>query len=153
MAALLQLTQANIESLPNYRKKTAREWSSACPSCSGKDRFLFWPDKGNYLCRKCGLKGFVIDGNSPDSLFRVTPEIRAEWERQQIAREIEEHQRQLSAIEQLQARRMDIIYHGQLIETGFDGVLDAKWGITPESAEGLSSDTATSARPTGNRTA
>lgn len=136
MAALLQLTVNEIEHLPNYRKKTAREWSSACPNtgCGGVDRFLFWPDKGNYLCRKCGLKGFVIDGNSPDSLFRVTPEMRAEWERQQIAREIEEHQKQLTTIEQLQARRMDIIYHGQLIETGFDGVLDANWGIKPEMA-------------------
>ena len=27
----IQLTQASIERLPNYKKRTANEWSAACP--------------------------------------------------------------------------------------------------------------------------
>jgi hypothetical protein len=126
------LTQADIEALPNYRKKTAKEWSSTCPECGGEDRFLFWPEKKNYWCRQCGLEGFVK--TDADALFRITPEMKEELERQRIAREIEEYRQQQTAIEQLQSRRMDIIYHGQLTEYGFDGVLDANWGIAAESS-------------------
>jgi hypothetical protein len=56
------LTRLQIETLPHYRRKTQKEYSAACPVCGGKDRFLYWPETGNYWCRQCDLKGFVEDG-------------------------------------------------------------------------------------------
>jgi hypothetical protein len=130
MAALLQLTSQDIERLPNYRKKTAKEWSSTCPQCGGKDRFLFWPDVGNYECyRGCGLKGFVTDAPGAD-LFRITPEMKAEWERQRLEREREEHERHMSAIERLQDSARDTTYHNNLrIQPELYDFIDAAWGL------------------------
>ena len=67
--AELTLAAADIERLPNYKRKTAGEYSAACPFCGAsaggakKDGFIFWPDRGNFFCRKCGAKGFVTDGD------------------------------------------------------------------------------------------
>lgn len=42
-------------------KKTAKEWSSPCPCCGGKDRCNIWPEeqegRGYYWCRQCDAKG------------------------------------------------------------------------------------------------
>ena len=83
--ATQQLTRTDVERLPNYRRKTAREYSSTCPWCGGKDRFLFWPDDGNYYCRQCEAKGFVSDSagavlDRDEYMKRVAAE--AERERQ-----------------------------------------------------------------------
>jgi len=60
----LTLTAKTIEELSNYRRKSNLEYSAACPFCGeGVDRFLYWPDVGNYWCRICDAKGFV-DGKS-----------------------------------------------------------------------------------------
>lgn len=135
MAAIVQLTTQTIEALPNYRKKTAREWSSSCPVCGGKDRFLFWPEKGNYYCRRCELQGFVVDVPGAD-LFRVTPEMKAEFERQRLEREQEEHERHLSAIERLQESRCDQTYIQNIrLSPEFYGFIEALWGIDQPTAE------------------
>ena len=59
----MTLTQMDVERLPNYRRKTAKEYSSSCPSCGGVDRFLYWPETSNFWCRQCDFKGFITDGN------------------------------------------------------------------------------------------
>lgn len=57
------LTSKDILSLPHsvLSSESKGEYSSACPSCGGHDRFKFWPAVGNHWCRQCGLKGFVAD--------------------------------------------------------------------------------------------
>lgn len=37
------------------------EYSSSCPSCGGKDRFLIWPERNKFWCRGCEIKGDDID--------------------------------------------------------------------------------------------
>ncbi len=44
-------------------RKTANEYSSACPFCGGIDRFIIKPEEGptgRYWCRQCGKKGDAI---------------------------------------------------------------------------------------------
>jgi hypothetical protein len=42
----------------NLKKKTAREYSSACPFCGGQDRFCIWPEENRAHCiRGCNWKG------------------------------------------------------------------------------------------------
>lgn len=57
------LTTYEILGLPHsvVRHKRKNEYSSACPNCGGYDRFRFWPNVGNFWCRQCDLRGFVID--------------------------------------------------------------------------------------------
>jgi hypothetical protein len=110
------LSQSQIEALPNYRKRTVNgEYSSACPVCGGDpardtDRFRFWPEKGNFWCGKCGLEGFV-GGDSSLELFRITPEIKAELERKEAERRAAERNSQKSAIARLRERKSHILYH------------------------------------------
>lgn len=43
------------------KRKTATEWSSACPACGGSKRCSIWPQEGEgrgyYWCRECNAKG------------------------------------------------------------------------------------------------
>lgn len=41
-------------------RKDGGEWHSPCPRCGGKDRFMFWPEAGNFFCRQCEWKGDAI---------------------------------------------------------------------------------------------
>lgn len=128
----VKLTAESIEALPNYKHKCQGEYCASCPHCGGTDRFQFWPDKGNYWCRRCELKGFVVDGNEAESLFKLTPEaaasLKAEIERHRRERERLEEEKRLSAIELLQKRRMDVIYKSNLTDD-FLGFIQAAWGI------------------------
>lgn len=58
MMTLLDILQAR---LPMQVKRTANsdggEYHSACPKCGGEDRFMFWPEAGNFYCRQCGWRG------------------------------------------------------------------------------------------------
>lgn len=127
----VKLTVAQIEALPNRKKKTAKEWSSACPTCGGEDRFLFWPDDGNYWCRMCGINGFVNDGSG--GLFTITPEMKADWERKKREAEKADHERHITAVQRLQRERKDIIYHQQL--NGNSGSITRRWGITQDTID------------------
>jgi len=40
--------------------KSGFEYSSPCPRCGGKDRFIMWTDSGRYWCRQCKIKGDLI---------------------------------------------------------------------------------------------
>lgn len=44
----------------NPKFKSGFEYSSPCPWCGGKDRFLVWTDSQRYWCRQCGVKGDLI---------------------------------------------------------------------------------------------
>lgn len=115
MLQTTQLSRLDIESLPNYQQKTKKEWSSSCPQCHGQDRFLFWPDKGNFYCRKCGLQGFILEVDK--SL--LTQEQRDAWKRADDERKRKETEERLSAIERLQkiANKVEL-YHSQVSQAG-----------------------------------
>ena len=128
----VKLSQADIENLPNYREKNAKERSSSCPVCGGEDRFLFWPDEGNYWCRQCDLNGFIVDENDGGVVF-ISPELKADIEARKRQAEQGERERKLSKIELLQRKRNDLIYHQNL--NGKTGYVKRKWGLTDETIE------------------
>lgn len=122
--ATIQLTQATIERLPNYKKKTATEYSSACPACGGEDRFLFWPNEGNYLCRKCELKGFVSDGNT----LSFDRESWLKWQEQEAQRKRQEEIKKLSLLDRLTQSGKAGLYHRQMLDRSYwygQGLSDA----------------------------
>jgi len=90
----MELTDLKIKQLPGY-KKSGDEAHSACPFCgTGKDRFVYWEEDGNYYCRQCETKGFVTDapgGWSPEERekFRADAEERARLRREQQRQAIE----------------------------------------------------------------
>lgn len=125
-----QITRVQIETQPNYKHKGRGEYSSSCPNphCDAdKDGFLFWPEKGNYWCRKCGIEGFVVDGQGTE-LFKVTPEMKARWEAEKRERERAEAAKQMSAIERLQSSKAHERYHLSL--NGKGSYIGNKWGIS-----------------------
>ena len=57
---ILDLVQADGNEV---KRKTSAEYSSRCPYCGGKDRFVIWPDQGKdgkWWCRQCGRRGDAI---------------------------------------------------------------------------------------------
>lgn len=61
------------------------EYHGPCPKCGGNDRFIIWPERNGFWCRKCDWKGDdiealrVIDGLSCKEAFaRVGRECRKE---------------------------------------------------------------------------
>lgn len=42
------------------KQKTAREYSSPCPACGGRDRLVIHADTGRYWCRQCGKSGDAL---------------------------------------------------------------------------------------------
>jgi Zn ribbon nucleic-acid-binding protein len=122
----VKLTLHDIENLPHHRIKSAKEWSSACPSCGGEDRFLFWPNERNYWCRQCELSGFI----DQEAQSRLTEDELADIERRKRQAEQAEIDRKRTALQKLQARRPDIIYHQNL--NGKTEYVTKRWGIEPE---------------------
>jgi hypothetical protein len=113
--AELSLSRLQIEQLPNYRRKTrAGEYSSSCPVCQGFDRFLFWPDKGNYLCRRCELKGFVIESN----LLTFSTDQYDAWKRAEAERQQKERRQQRDTIGRLSVVRAEL-YHAQMADRSY----------------------------------
>lgn len=105
------ITRQFIETLPNFKQKNPREFSAACPFCgAGEDRFLFWPDKGNYYCRKCEAKGFIADSGS----IELDPAALAEWQERERQRKAAEHASTLEKIDALNRVNNVARYHGQL---------------------------------------
>lgn len=106
-----QLTRQIIEDLPHYRKATNGEYSSACPFCNdGEDRFRFWPEKGNFWCRRCEAKGFVLESTQ----LQLDPELLAEWQAKEDERKLQEAASQLEKLERLNASHDVERYHDQL---------------------------------------
>ena len=112
----LQLSRQDIEHLPHYRRKTrAGEYSSSCPVCQGKDRFLFWPDKGNYLCRRCELKGFVTDSNS----LTFSQDQYDAWKRAEAERQQKERRYRADKVGQLNQESKADYYHAQMTDRSY----------------------------------
>lgn len=121
----IRLTRSQIESLPHFRRKTRREWSAACPVCgTGRDRFLYWPDEGNYYCRQCGVKGFVADGPTawaPEDREKFLQAVAARAEAECLAKRAA-----LDAMEQQKDRAA--LYHHQMQDRSYwysQGLTDA----------------------------
>ncbi len=125
----VKLSTFDIEQLPHHKTKSQKEWSSACPTCGGKDRFLFWPEDGNFWCRQCELSGFI----DQEAQSTLTEDQRADIEyRKRQARQAE-IDRKRTALEQLQAKRNDLIYHHNL--NGNSGYVRSHWGITDDTID------------------
>lgn len=111
----LQLSRIDIENLPNYRRKTAKEYSASCPVCVGVDRFLFWPDKGNYYCRRCELRGFVTESNS----LTFSQDQYDAWKRAEAERQAKERQQQLSTLDRIAQSSKADLYHEQMTDRSY----------------------------------
>lgn len=122
----VKLSTLDIENLPNHKTKSAKEWSSACPTCGGEDRFIFWPDDGNFWCRQCELSGFVDQRVQS----QLSDDQRADIEHRKRQARQAEIDRKRTALESLQASRSDIIYHRNL--NGRADVLKERWGLAQE---------------------
>ncbi|MCP4083201.1 MAG: hypothetical protein GY743_23510 [Planctomycetaceae bacterium] len=122
------MSEIDIQSLPNHKIKNRNEWSSACPQCGGKDRFIYTVDKQAYWCRQCEFGGYVGQQSSS-----ISPEERAEIERRNWAREQADRDRQRTALERLQAKRNDLTYHRQL--NGNGDYVTNRWGITADTID------------------
>lgn len=104
----IELSRTDIERLPNHKRQTSREYSSMCPNCGeGDDRFRFWPEKGNYWCRVCEVKGFVTEG---DKLIIDSAKYEA-WQRIEELRKSKERLAKMSALDRLAATDNDSRYH------------------------------------------
>jgi hypothetical protein len=133
----IQLTQADIERLPNYKKRTANEWSAACPFCGqGEDRFRFWPGEGNFWCRVCDTRGFVSD----TSTLAFDRESWLRWQEQENERKRQEALKKLSTLEWLRQSGRAEMYHYQMIDRSWwygKGLDDAtinrfRFGFSPQ---------------------
>lgn len=130
----VKLSVLDVEQLPNHKVKSANEWSSSCPVCptgtdSNKDRFLFWPNEGNFWCRQCNLSGFV----DQEAQSRLTAAQLADIERRKRKVKQAEIDRNRTALERLQTTRNDLIYHRNL--NGNSGYVKSHWGITDDTIE------------------
>lgn len=114
LSTVEKISAADIERLPHYRKATqAGEYSSACPFCNeGRDRFRYWPEVGNFWCRRCDAKGFVDEVSS----LQFNPAQYEEWKRHEAERKEKERLAQLSAIDRLNEQNNVARYHHQLTD-------------------------------------
>ena len=109
------------------RRKSTHEACGPCPICrqATTDGFVVFEDSG-YLCRKCGAKGW-IDENDPHPPSREQLlEIRV----RALERKQEEHERRLTALEQMARCKDHVTYHQMLDDDDREywhsqGMLDA----------------------------
>ena len=128
MTTDLQLSRIDIERLPHFRKKGAREYSSACPFCNtGTDRFIFWHERGKYYCRQCEKVGYVTDHDG----LSFTQEDWDRWKQDETRRKEQERLQRLSALERLRLSGNDRRYHHQLTDRSFW----YDYGLTDETIE------------------
>lgn len=126
----VKLSVLDIEQLPNHKVKNSNEWSSSCPVCptsgatSNIDRFVYNVKKGAYWCRQCGLGGYV----NHEVKSTLTADQLADIERRKRQAKQAEIDRNRTALEQLQAKRNDLVYHRNL--NGNSDYVQRKWGIT-----------------------
>ena len=129
----IQLTQADIESLPHYKKRTGKEWSSACPVCGdGNDRFRFWPDTGNFWCRRCDVKGFIGTADN----HKLSPDVLAEIEANKRSQAEQEAARRKIILNTLQKQRNDLAYHQRLMQDDYHvEEMRIRWGLMPDTVK------------------
>lgn len=125
------LTRLEIERLPNRRRKTAREWSSSCPFCSGDggvDRLIHFLDEDEFWCRQCGAWGKVSDGKSDG----------VDWQRLALADAARRAQAERDSAVALAevAKLVPTVarYHANLLDKD-KRALWYTWGLTDESVD------------------
>lgn len=113
----LQLSRIDIERLPHYKRKTrAGEYSSACPFCNqGVDRFRFWPEVGNFWCRRCEARGFVTEASS----LTFSQEQYDAWKRAEQQRQQAERREQLSILDRIAQSSKADLYHEQMTDRSY----------------------------------
>lgn len=73
---LLELLSSRL-SIKQTSHADGGEFHCPCLKCGGTDRFMFWPEAGNFWCRQCGWKGDIItilreiDGHSYREAARI----------------------------------------------------------------------------------
>lgn len=128
----VKLSQVDIETLPNHKVKSPNEWSSSCPQCppgngdTNKDRFIYTVSKKAYWCRQCGFSGYV----GQEVRSTLTDDQRADIERRQRQARQDEIDRKRTALQKLQAKRNDLIYHRNL--NGKTDYVKKRWGLTDD---------------------
>ncbi len=101
------------------KQKTANEYSTACPWCGGKDRFLVWIDSNTYWCRQCERKGDAIQflrdkqGLSYQDAARLTGHDDGKWTRQRQRQEL----RKNANIEEVEKHRLTAIKANKIYRT------------------------------------
>ena len=94
------------------------EYAGPCPWCGGRDRFHVW-ERGNYFCRPgpghCARSGWL---DELDGIEKPTPEQRLEWRVAALERKQEEHEKRLSALEQMHNCTDHEAYHRNLTHQG-----------------------------------
>ena len=108
------------------------EWAGPCPWCGGRDRFHVW-DRGNYFCRggpgHCGRSGWL---DELDGVAKPTPEQQLEWRVAALEAKQKEHERRLSAIEQMHNCTDHEAYHRNLTHHGQGAEYWTAEGVTAE---------------------
>jgi len=98
----------------HLRRVSSKEWAGPCIFCGGTDRFHVW-DRGTYYCRPgaghCGRQGWLdeLDGGKAP-----TEQERTEWRLQALERQVQEHDRRLSLLEQMHECTDHATYHANL---------------------------------------
>jgi len=114
-----------------FKRKNRNEASaSACPFCNlvDHDGFLIFSD-GGYWCRQCGKRGWLDEGSAEP----LTREKLLELRIQALERKQREHERRLSALEQMAKCTDHLRYHESLTDQALAYWLDE--GMTEESIE------------------
>ena len=126
------ITQAEKRWSLDFAKKTAKEYSSACPYCGGEDRFLIWAE-GNYLCRQCGAKGWV-DEKDPKPTDTAEARLRRlEREQATAKRERAELHQRMTALERMAKSTDHVAYHQALNSESYQHWLSE--GVSVDSIE------------------
>jgi len=90
------------------------EWAGPCPWCGGKDRFHVW-ERSNYWCRPgpghCGRAGWL---DELDGIQKPTAEQLLEWRVAELERKHAEHEKRLTALEQMHTSSEHLLYHENL---------------------------------------
>ena len=98
----------------HMKRKTRTEWAGPCPWCGGNDRFVVW-ERGNFMCRSgpghCGRSGWL---DELDGAQKPTREQLLEWRVAELERKQAEHERRLSALEQMHESSDHLTYHQNL---------------------------------------
>lgn len=73
-------------SLNGIKHKCNNEWSSSCPFCGGKDRFLMWEKdsraNARFYCRVCNIKGWFDEDISKEEITAAKLKRSEEKEKQ-----------------------------------------------------------------------
>jgi len=93
------------------KHSSGEEYVGPCPFChqATDDGFHVWAERGNYWCRKCGVKGWVSEDDREFTEQELTDLRLRALERRQ-----EEQEKRLSALEEMHRCKDHLEYHNLL---------------------------------------